>query len=418
MKRRNLLVAAFFFTSFAARSQAPGPNEAFLFTYSAVGSGKAQDIKLVDLHSGAVIKSFFEDRKSFRILSAVSGKELKRGDQLLASDSLLQPMATTVAATAFDPRSNRLYYTMLGINQLRYIDLSPGVSTTFGYFDGVPFGATRGITDVPNQVTRMVIDANGTGYALSNDANHLLRFTTGSRMTVTDLGPVSDNASNTAVSIHTGCTSAGGDIVADTKGNLVLITSNNHVFTIDVNSKMATYDGNISGLPTGFTTNGAAVDKDGQLIVSCALDVPGNGFFRVDMNGLGATRTFLKGMIHQSSDLANSNILGQVATKQEIIQAAAAGSAKPRTFTLYPNPVRTGIVKMNFTNFAKGNYEVQIQDMLGTVVNKWSITIYSKEQVEEFNVKLFQATAQGVYVVRIMDKTKQTVLSHKIVVMK
>lgn len=420
MKQRILQTTFLAFISSMVFSQAPGPNEAFAFTYSVPGSGKIQDIKLVDLHTGIVTRSLYENKQSFRIMSAVTGRLLHTGDQLAANDSLLQPLATTVAASAYDEKNNRLYFTPLGVNQLRYIDLSQPGSTTFNYVDGIPFGASRGLFDVPNQITRMTIDAEGIGYALSNDGNHLIRFTTSGKPVITDLGAVADNSINQAVSIHTSCTSAGGDIVSAVNGSLVLVTANNYLFSIDVNSKVATYQGLITGLPQGFTSNGAAVDKNGELIVGCALDVQNNGYYKVDMGTLKAVRAQGKSAFLASSDLANSNILGQVAVaKNTSLQSIRPMNAtQPRNFSIYPNPVRSGLVRMTFINFAKGNYEVQIQDMLGTQINKWSLTIYSAGQVEQFNAKLFQATAQGVYIVRVLDKSKQTSISRKVVVIK
>ncbi len=55
-------------------------------------------------------------------------------------------------------------------------------------------------------------------------------------------------------------TSWGGDMIADASGNLYVITAHNHVFKIDVQSRMATYISEIKELPAGFTTNGAVVD--------------------------------------------------------------------------------------------------------------------------------------------------------------
>jgi len=40
----------------------------------------------------------------------------------------------------------------------------------------------------------MVIASDGNGYGLSNDANHLIRFTTGKNPTISDLGAISDDA--------------------------------------------------------------------------------------------------------------------------------------------------------------------------------------------------------------------------------
>ena len=58
------------------------------------------------------------------------------------------------------------------------------------------FGTVKNQADVAGQIARMVIAGDGNGYALSNDANHLMRFTTGKKPEITDLGPVSDAEAN------------------------------------------------------------------------------------------------------------------------------------------------------------------------------------------------------------------------------
>ena len=77
----------------------------------------------------------------------------------------------------------------------------------------------------------MVIASDGNGYALTNDANHLIRFTTGKNPVITDLGALSDDASNANFSVHSR-KGYGGDMIADASGNLYLLTANRNVFKI------------------------------------------------------------------------------------------------------------------------------------------------------------------------------------------
>jgi hypothetical protein len=81
---------------------------------------------------------------------------------------------------AYDKKHERLYYTPMGINQLRYIDLKAKTPTVY-YFEDEAFGTVSSFGDAPNQITRMVIASDGNGYALTNDANHLIKFTTGKK---------------------------------------------------------------------------------------------------------------------------------------------------------------------------------------------------------------------------------------------
>jgi hypothetical protein len=60
----------------------------------------------------------------------------------------------------------------------------------------------------------MVIASDGNGYALTNDGNHLIRFTTGKDPVITDLGALTDDASNANNSVHSR-KGFGGDMIAD-----------------------------------------------------------------------------------------------------------------------------------------------------------------------------------------------------------
>src|SRR5205085_1617604 len=96
-----------------------------------------------------------------------------------------KPFATNSAACAYDKKHERLYYTPMGINQLRYIDLK---SAKIYYFEDEAFGTVSGPGDAANQIPRMTMAADGNGYALSNNCDHLVQFTTGKKPTINDLG--------------------------------------------------------------------------------------------------------------------------------------------------------------------------------------------------------------------------------------
>ncbi|HVF97730.1 MAG TPA: hypothetical protein VM871_10425, partial [Flavisolibacter sp.] len=76
--------------------------------------------------------------------------------------ALLQtPFSTGVAAAAFDKKHNRLYYTPMFADQLRYIDLK---TMQVYYVTGQPFSGTGDMhNDEAKIVTRMVIAPDGNG---------------------------------------------------------------------------------------------------------------------------------------------------------------------------------------------------------------------------------------------------------------
>ena len=107
-----------------------------------------------------------------------------------------------------------------------------------------------------------------------------------SNMVLVDLGNLVDVAANGQVSVHSQCSSWGGDMVAGTDGLLYLITHRKYVFSIDPSSRMTTYMGVIKGLPESFNVNGAAVDQEGRVLMSCSF---GNQlYYHLDLETLTA----------------------------------------------------------------------------------------------------------------------------------
>src|SRR6185503_11770597 len=134
-------------------------------------------------------------------LAAANGSSLRVKTVVVNNNSNQydKPFATNSAAMAYDKKHERLYYTPMGINQLRYIDLK---SNKIYYFENEPFGTVTHVGDGANQICRMVIASDGNGYALTNDGNHLIRFTTDKNPVITDLGALTDDAANATNSIH------------------------------------------------------------------------------------------------------------------------------------------------------------------------------------------------------------------------
>ena len=108
-------------------------------------------------------------------------------------------------------------------------------------------GQSQKSSDQGNIVTRMVIADDGNGYAMTNDGTQLLRFSTGKKLEITDLGSLVDDQANKGISVHNSCSSYGGDMIADDNGNMFVFSARNHVFKINIESKVATHLGTITG---------------------------------------------------------------------------------------------------------------------------------------------------------------------------
>jgi hypothetical protein len=315
---------------------------------------------------------------------------------------------TGVAAIAYDRKSSRLYYTPMFIDQIRYIDLK----TMKVYFINTPGNEALKVkaSDQSNIITRMAIANDGNGYALTNDGNHLLRFTTGKKIVITDLGAVVDDQANKTISIHNSCSSYGGDMIADNDDNLYVFSARNHVFKININNKVATHLGVINGLPANFTTNGAAVGTDNKIVIVSATN--SGALYSLDNSNWNAT-PIESSIAWRSSDLANSNLLATRRSTTIPSVLAALPDVPDTRIGLYPNPT----LKKQFTvqfNQPEGNYTILVSDVLGRQTIRSVARVNGKGQTE--SVQLPENTKRGVYLVKVVDQSSATIFSKKIVV--
>ena len=341
-----------------------------------------------------------------------------------------KPFATNSAAMAYDKKHERLYYTPMGINQLRYIDLGSKTPKLY-YFEDEAFGTVAHSGDSPNQITRMVIASDGNGYALSNDGNHLIRFTTGKKPTITDLGALTDDASNAKYSVHSR-SGYGGDMIADKNGNLYLITANRNVFRFAIENKVAKYLGTIKGLPQGFSTNGAMVEEGSKIIVASSESTV--GYYRFDLNTMQAEKVSTSGNVYNASDLANGNLAldkkKKKDQKEEPVEPPVKEEVKPdiaektqkvvpdeltsASISVFPNPVTGNRVKVSFDNIPAGKYQVQVLDMAGKLVSNQQVNVQTKGQINE--LKLPRSLTPGTYLIKVANEANRISTTEKIIV--
>jgi hypothetical protein len=318
-----------------------------------------------------------------------------------------------VAAMAYDKKNNRLYYTPMLIDQLRYLDLK----TMKVYFvaDRSFTGKPQKSPDQGNIVTRMVIAADGNGYAMTNDGTQLIRFSIGKKLDITDLGSIVDDPANNGISIHNSCSSFGGDMIADDNGNLYVFSARNHVFKVNIESKVATHLGVINGLPNGFTVNGAAVNEDNLVVVSSAMQ--SSSYFTVNPKTLAASPYAIKGTVWQSSDLANSNLYVSGSRPSAVTTDVITSKTtiiNDNKISIYPNPVTNNQFTLQFNQLEVGKYSLQITDVMGRQIKQQDISINGENQSQ--NINLGAATSKGVYLVNVTDATSKTVFSTKLVI--
>ncbi len=350
---------------------------------------------------------------SFMAFDATSKKQLEApvSDKLYGTIANAA-FATGVAAMAYDKKNNRIYYTPMMIDQLRYIDLK--TMNVFYVTDQAFTGKPQKSSDQGNIVTRMVIASDGNGYAMTNDGTQLMKFSTGKKLTITDLGAVVDDQANKGVSIHNSCSSFGGDMIADDNGNLYAISARNHVFKINIESKVATHLGAITGLPATYTINGAAVNDENKIVVASATQ--GGSLFTVDTKSLVATPYTIAGTVWQTADLANGNLLESgVRAKGSVIELISrtdqpnSGDGK---INIFPNPITNNQFVIQFNQLEAGNYNIQVTDIMGRQVVQQAVAINGENQAQ--TIKLNASSSKGIYLVKVTDQSRKAVYSTKV----
>lgn len=313
-----------------------------------------------------------------------------------------------VAALAYDKKTNRLFYVPMNDDDLRYIDLATlrvytNADLSFSKAGNYTFRST-------SPVTRLVITPDGYGYTIT-DGNQLIRFTTNDKPVLTNMGELVDDPHNKEMSALNPCANAGGDMVADDAGNLYLITAINRVFVINVNTRVATYLATITGLPAGFTTNGAAVDENGKLIVSSSMFTEAS--FIVDHKTWKAVSSPVQQQTYGIADLASSNVLHVRETVPSLV-VFEKPVVKTGIVRIYPNPVLFDEVNIQFSDLPAGKYTIELADPLGRKVLKQKISITRQTQTTLLQIPT--ATAQAFYYVRILNEKNILVSTHKLAV--
>jgi hypothetical protein len=370
-------------------------------------------LRKIDLKTGEFSSFLFDGTNIKTVLYDANTKaELSIPDTEKNANILRTPFGTGVAAASYDRRNNRLYFTPMFIDQLRYIDLK---TMKIYYVSDQTFTGSGNLHNSgAKSITRMVINPDGVGYAISNDGQTFLKFTTGKTNTITSLGSLVDDPENKTVSIFNSCTSFGGDMISDEKGNLYIITARNHVFKVNPDTKVAKHVGSIKGLPSKFTVNGAVVDGEGNLIVSSAVDA--SGYYVVNPRTWESSLFAAAKDVYKSSDLANSNYLnfsrssGSTSVIDLLTQQQLPYS---KLVQVYPNPVVSNQFTMQFNQVPTGEYTMDLSDVMGRTIMQRKISIQNENQTQTVPLTL---KAQGIYLIKLTDASQKLMYQQKLMI--
>ncbi|MBK7374424.1 MAG: T9SS type A sorting domain-containing protein [Ferruginibacter sp.] len=407
MNLKLLLSTSFIAASLVSAAQ--DANRTFAITGDGNGDFMWMNIRQVDISTGKIVQDIYQRNKTAYTLADADTKR--------PVDNMARPTETMVAAAAYDKNQNKLFFTPMRVGELRWLDLgAQGDARKFYTVKSVLLNSSESIRDEAKNFTRMVIAADGNGYALTNDGNRLIRFTTGKKVTITDLGNLVDDESNKTISIHNQCSSWGGDMIADAYNKLYVISANHYVFSVNVETRVAKYMGYINGLPANYSTNGAAVDKEGAIVVSSANTFA--GYYKFTLTDLNARKIEGSDMVYNASDLANGNLLYQ----KEADAAKNYGTADFKAIVpvitneahIFPNPVTANEFRISFEGLAAGRYHVTVTDLSGKPVMNRVVTVNGKTQVE--TVPLNRSFAKGMYMVKVTDANNKFIFTERIVV--
>jgi hypothetical protein len=310
-----------------------------------------------------------------------------------------------VAAIAYDAKNNRLYYTPMMSNQLRYLDLNSVEPKTYV----VTTQLLKNFSNQPGEasiITRMCFASDNFGYALTNDNEHLIRFTTDKQTAITDLGKLIDAPSNAENSVRTQIKSWGGDLIADANGNLYLFAMQRSVYKINPNTRLATFLGQIKNIPDDYTVNAAMVDNSSYVIVGSSTKT--STYYRVDLTTLEANALSKKtDQVYNVSDFANANL-----AFSKPVNTAAVAAVITNKVGVYPNPVNDKMLNIQFTNFSKGKYVIQLGEMEGKAVIQKEVKV-SGSQTEKIFVGALSA---GTYLVRVINDKGTDMYNDKVII--
>ena len=419
MKSKFLLTTGLIAAAFAVNAQSENRG------YAITGDGNKDfmwmNIRQIDLSTGQVTKTIFERSKTNFTITDVSSK--KTTDQTAFADGNIYsasqyPTSSFVAAAAYDRRSEKLFFIPMRMGELRWMDANVKNETPSFYSVAIPGYSPSVGAEESNNITRMVLASDGNGYAVNNDGSHLYKFTTGKNPTITDLGGLIDAEENAGLSIHNKCSSWGGDMIADAFGKLYIISATRNVFVVDVNTRITTFKNTITGLPGNYTTNGAAVDADGNIVICSATAF--DGYYKMSLTDFAAKKIEGSDVVYNASDIASGNLLLQ----KEADQARNASFAKlaPSTFntklsqnSIYPNPVVSNTFNVLLDGKQNGAYTIVITDLAGRALQTSKVALSKGQQIQQVNLKSRPTT--GTYLVKVLDEKNNEILSDKVVIL-
>ena len=366
--------------------------EIFAITGKQVPQIVFNDLRTLDLNKGTSGEIFFTDQSASKVFS-----QSLQTNFVESKNTVHNAQTASMASLAFDQKNNSLVFVPMFSSNI-YVMNNRTKEITL-----VENTAIKSVQcTIDSHITRMTATKDGIIYAMSNSGSQLIKISSeNGKYSVKDLGTIKDISTNTDKKLSTMQTGFGGDMVADADGNLYVFSAFNNVFKINVRNLTSEFMGTVSGLPENYTSNGAAVNATGDIVVGNAR---GEGLYEINFKTLEAKAVSgdFKMPIY---DLASSYFLND----------KAVSTAEMFTgIEIYPTKVNQQFFNIKINNEkVKGNLKVELADYMGNKLMKQNINVVRNNS--EFKINLSKYNA-GVYIVNIQDAAGNAIFSTKIVI--
>lgn len=324
------------------------------------------------------------------------------------SATISKALCSGSAAIGFDGTTNRIFYITAIKGDLRYFDTKNGnsVNQVANLYTSIAPGldVQNGPENQAFIFTRMAMSADGFMYALTNNGKIFIRFNPAKPESIESLGPVSgfENANELA-----GEQSWGGDMIADTKGNLIVFSAKGHVFRVNITARQANLIGQLQDMPEQFVVSGAAVQEDGSILISSTGGAVRSAILH-SLDLLKLTPSLAHNLSFNSGDLASAYQYPTAGTKAIVTPDATKGG-----FAIGPNPVVNGRFQLSLTDgLPEGNYQIELVSLSGNRV--YGNTRYLSAG-KFSNTLQVQNIPAGMYLVKLYNTQHKTSHSQKVV---
>lgn len=349
------------------------------------------DFRAVDANNGISGETIFTDTSSAKVFS-----QTRNGAVTEDKNTYNNAQAVNMATLAYDSSGNNLVYMPMFSSNIYVLNVKSREITL------VENNVARVTAcDINSHFTRMATGYDGSIYAINNVGTQFIKISkTGNQYSVTDLGIITDDASNGKSSFTTMESGFGGDMVADAEGNFYIFSASGNVFKVVTKELKARFIGKISGIPDNYSVNGSAVNSKGNVVIASAK---GGSLYEVDLNTLQAKQLPGEQNLH-IYDLASKYFANDKAVSANVFA----------NIDIYPTRVDEKLININVNDKSvKGAVKLNVFDLSGKNVFGQSLSVkdgFLRQQVYLRNL------VSGAYLVNITDESGKVLLNKKIVV--